>query len=102
MFEVQILVPMWDNDGAAFPQELFDRFEEEAMTQFGGFSRHPNISGGWTNPEGKVFSDCSRVYAVACKDLTEGHSARLLASWAKWTFSQEAIYIRYLGLAETV
>ncbi len=102
MFEVQILIPQWDNDNWAFSQALFDQFEAKALEQFGGYSRQTALLGAWKNSAGRVYQDCSRVYIVACQNLTEGHSARLLAIEAKDIFHQEAIYIRYLGLSETV
>src|SRR5678810_248319 len=79
MFEVQIFVPMWDNDGKSFPQETFDDFEDKAREWFKGFTRCPNVLGSWVNDAGKVFDDCSRVYVVACKGLQDAHEARILA-----------------------
>lgn len=102
MFEVQILIPQWDNNGKAFPQARFDRFEEKAVDWLGGYSRQMGISGAWKNDEGRFFHDSSRVYIVGCKGLADAHEAFVLAAYARGLFEQEAIYIRYLGLSETV
>lgn len=101
MFEVQMLIPLADNDGETFTAEHHAAFEEAIVDAFGGFSRLPStVVGGWKNADGVMFSDITRVYAIAIVSLTDGGKLGGLVRFAKAFYLQEAIFIRYLGVIE--
>jgi hypothetical protein len=101
MFEVQMLIPLADNDGETFTAEHHAAFEEAIVDAFGGFTRLPSSAiGGWKNAAGVMFSDVTRVYAVAVVSLTDGDKLGGLVRFAKAFYLQEAIFIRYLGIVE--
>lgn len=101
MFEVQILIPVVDNDGEAFSAEHHRVFEGEAVDRFGGFTLYPvETVGGWRNEEGRLFVDRSRVYAVAVQTIADGGKVADLVIFARSHYRQEAIFLRYLGQAE--
>lgn len=103
MFEVQILIPVTDNDGEAFGPSQFKSFETAIIDSFGGFSLLAGeVVGGWRNEAGVVYSDRSRCYVVALSSLAKGDAIVALARFAKALFSQEAIAIRYLGQLEII
>jgi hypothetical protein len=103
MFEVQVIIPVKDNDGEAFTAEHFAAFEVAIVDSFGGFSLLPGeLVGGWRNDAGVEYRDRSRVYAVAVSGIAAGDKVAALARFAKALFAQEAIAIRYLGQFEII
>lgn len=102
MFEVTILIPSHDNDGNAFPADAFIVFEEQAARYFGGFTRLPGSAyGGWIGPRG-LDRDSTYLYVVALKSIEQGKPLADLVKQAKVLFKQDAIFIRYLGVAEAI
>lgn len=103
MFEIQVFVPTVGNDGRAFGSAEFTAFEAELIARFGGFSLLPgSVSGGWRGEDGRVYTDTLRVYVVWAASIADGVKAVEVARVARVIFSQEAVSIRYLGLAEIV
>lgn len=102
MFEVQLFIPVRDNEGRAFDRLAHEIFEKKARSLFGGITLVGQSQGSWENGAGRVFRDVCRVYVVAVNGLGAASSAVSLAREAKTLFRQEAIYIRYLGLCEIV
>jgi hypothetical protein len=91
---VQILLPLYDNDGARLPRALYDRVREELAGRFGGltaFTRAP-AEGHWRDA-GETKRDDIVVFEVMTEDLDE-------AWWAAYRreleqrFRQEAIIVR--------
>lgn len=102
MFEVQILIPIADNEGNAFTTEHFNQWRQRLLDLFGGYTEYPGtVCGGWVD-NGTVYTDCSVVYGVAIGGLADGYKVIKAAYDAKTLFRQEAMFIRYLGLTEFV
>ncbi len=102
MFEVQILVPSYDNDNNRFESEVFQQWETKLIETFGGYSRYPGIvEGGWADG-GKVYRDEMRVYGLAISGLIDGQKVIETTKFAQTLFKQEAMFIRYLGQTEFV
>lgn len=103
MFEVTILIPVTDNDGAAFGPAEFGAFEAAILDAFGGFSVLPSlVVGAWRNDAGVVYRDNSRGYVLAVSSIAKGVDVVALAEKAKVIFKQEAIAFRYLGQLEII
>lgn len=101
MFEVQMLIPLADNDGETFGVEHHAAFEAAIIDSFGGFTLYPaSAVGGWRNAAGVTFSDATRIYGIAVVSLVDGDKLGALARFAKAFYMQEAIFIRYLGIIE--
>jgi hypothetical protein len=102
MFEVQFLIPLADNEGNAFTDEVLNSWRTRLIEWFGGYSAYPGqVAGGWMEG-GKVYTDENVVYGVAIGGVTDGDKVAKAARYAKILFRQEAIFIRYLGLTEIV
>jgi hypothetical protein len=101
MFELQILIPVLDNDGDAFGAEHFAAFEAAVIDSFGGFTLYPSTAvGGWRNDAGREFRDATRVYGIAVPSIAAGDKVAALVRFSKALFAQEAIFVRYLGVIE--
>lgn len=101
MFEVQMLIPVADNDGDTFPAAHHAAFEAAIIDSFGGFTLYPaSAIGGWRNADGVTFADATRVYGIAVVSLADGDKIGGLVRFAKAFYMQEAIFIRYLGIVE--
>lgn len=101
MFEVQLLIPLADNDGETFTAEHHAAFEAAIIDSFGGFTLYPSSAvGGWRNTAGVTFADATRIYGIAVVSLADGDKVGALARFAKAFYVQEAIFIRYLGVVE--
>ncbi|HWA29143.1 MAG TPA: hypothetical protein VG734_26065 [Lacunisphaera sp.] len=103
MFEVQMIIPLADNDGESFGPELFASYEATAVELLGGFTLYPaSVLGGWRDGAGRDVRDSSRVYAFAIGSIAQGGAVVALARFSCALFRQDAIFIRYLGLAEII
>ncbi len=99
---VEILIPLTSNEGAAFTADHHHAFEANLIAVFGGFSLLPGtVRGGW-EAEGVVYSDETRVYAVAMVSIVDGGDLGEVVAFAKAHYGQLAIFVRYLGLAEVL
>ncbi len=100
MIEVQVLIPLTDNDGTSFTAAHHGAFEGFVLERFGGISMLPGtVAGSWLEG-GQTFSDNSRVYLIAMISLLEGSKLAEVVAFAKSHYRQEAIYFRYLGISE--
>ena len=73
MLLIEILLPVADNAGNAFPREAFDRVRRELIERFGGvtaFLRAP-ASGLWRDEEGVVHRDEVAIFEVMADALDE-------------------------------
>src|SRR5690349_12247677 len=101
MVEVQILIPVASNEGATFGAAHHRAFEAFLIERFGGFTRLPgNAAGGWADPTGRVYRDSTVIYMVAVTGLVGNDGLRATADFAKAHYSQKAVLLRYLGIAE--
>lgn len=91
---IEILLPLYDNQGQPFPEELFTRVRNELAERFGGltvFSRAP-AQGLWTNA-GETRHDDIAVFEVMTREIDP-------AWWAAYrqgleqTFRQQEIVVR--------
>lgn len=102
MIIVEIFIPLASNDGETFSGEHHAAFEAVLADLFGGFSRLPGkVAGGWAH-EGRLYSDDLVVYLVGLRSLVDGGKVGQAAAVAKAHYGQLAIFVRYLGLAETL
>jgi hypothetical protein len=71
MFLVEFLLPVFDNDGAHFPKDDFDRVRRELTERFGGvtaFMQSPAI-GLWADETGSVRRDDLVSFEVMTETL---------------------------------
>ena len=71
MFLVQLLLPLYDNDGRRQPDELFTRVRAELTERFGGltaYSRAP-ARGLWQDDTGATNQDEIVVYEVMAEAI---------------------------------
>jgi hypothetical protein len=68
---IQILLPLYDNDGRAFGAEPFTQTRTELVDRFGGLTAHQRAParGLWTTPEGEVARDDVAVFEVMAAEL---------------------------------
>jgi hypothetical protein len=67
---VEILLPLFDNEGTRFPQAEFARVREELVERFGGltaFTRTP-AEGVWDEGEGRDHDDIV-IFEVMAEEL---------------------------------
>ena len=73
MFEITLLIPESDNAGEKFGPETFAQWEALLADRFGGFSLLPGTThGGWRGPDGTMYRDRLRGYAVWAVGLACG------------------------------
>jgi hypothetical protein len=71
MFLVEFLLPVFDNDGAHFPKDDFDRVRRELTERFGGvtaFMQSPAM-GLWADETGSVRRDDLVSFEVMTETL---------------------------------
>ena len=74
MHLVQVLVPVYDNDGQPFPAAEFRRIRQELTTRFGGvtaYTRAP-AEGTWEDDQGRIHHDDVAVVEVMVETLDRG------------------------------
>jgi hypothetical protein len=95
MFLVQILLPLYDNDGAALPHDLFGQVRSEMVDRFGGvtsYSRAP-AKGHWQEEDGDTVRDDLVVYEVMVEAI-DGAWWRDYKHYLEQQFRQESIVVR--------
>ena len=100
MVEVTIFIPTADNDGNAFDSAHHSDFEGFILERFGGLSRSTQEVDGLWQDGGRVYRDRLLVYTVAIESITDGGTLGEVIDFAKAHYRQEAIFFRYLGIAE--
>lgn len=99
MIEVQFFIPVADNDGVKFGDVHHIAFEGFALEVAGGITLNPaTATGSWIGD--KRYDDELRIYSVAIASITEGDKIARIAAFAKAHYRQEALFLRYLGIAE--
>ena len=95
MHLVQLLLPLYDNAGARFPREAYERLSQELTQRFGGLTAYVRApaAGVWKEAEGETRRDDIVVYEVMVERLEPDW-------WASYRrelehrFSQEEMVIR--------
>lgn len=101
MFTLTVLIPVRDNDGDAFADEILAPFEQLCNELFGGFTHfHGMAAGEWVSAAGVTYADDHHVYIVAISSIVHGGRVAQLVAFAKVQFRQETICIFYLGQSE--
>ena len=99
MFLIQILLPLRDNEGEAFPQGWFDRLRVTLTERFGGVTAYHQspAQGLWKDEEGGVDRDQIVIFEVMAgrleRDWWASYRAELEAR-----FRQEEIVIRAMEI----
>jgi hypothetical protein len=103
MVEVTLLIPVADNSGRPFSPHHMEAFEDLLLETFGGFTRIPGTLVGHWLDGGRKYTDILFGYMVAVDGLVKGgRGLREVVDFAKSHFRQEAIFLRYLGVAEVL
>ena len=95
MHLVQILLPLFDNEGEPIPQLHFRRVSEELADRFGGltaFTRAP-AEGRWKDSGERTSHDEIVVFEVMVEDLQRSWWKEYRASLER-RFRQELVVIR--------
>ena len=95
MYLIQLLLPLYDNDGRLFAREPFDRVRDELAGRFGGVTafRLSPAEGLWKEEEGEVTRDRLITYEVMANDLDRAWWSRYRTELEE-RFRQEEILIR--------
>lgn len=102
MIEIMIFIPLKDNDKKSFSSSYHAQFEQEVLKLVGGLTRYSGTNQGMWADNGKVYTDDIRVYGIAINSIADGGKIGQIAELAKSHYRQEAVYIKYLGLAEII
>jgi hypothetical protein len=94
---VQILLPLYDNDGVRFGEEPFARTRAELLDKFRGVTAYQRAParGLWKTDAGEVAKDDVAVFEVMTADLDRPWWAAYREELAR-RFRQETIVIRAL------
>jgi hypothetical protein len=101
MYLVQLLLPLYDNDGRALARDLYDAVFHQLTERFGGvtaFTRSP-AEGAWKEPAAGTSRDRIVIFEVMAERLERDWWAayrRQLES----DFRQEKVVIRAMGVEE--
>jgi hypothetical protein len=71
MYLVQLLIPLYDNEGRVFDKSMLDRVRNELTERFGGITtyRRSPAEGLWQEESGQVTSDQVVIYEVMAEEL---------------------------------
>lgn len=99
---LDILVPVFDNDGLPFTDHDFLPLEDLLIRLAGGFTRRPDVTGVWQSPDGRVFRDSSRSYTVTVPIARAEDVATRLSRFIVDRFRQEAALVEATPTMATV
>ncbi|HEV2880150.1 MAG TPA: hypothetical protein VGX24_02490 [Pyrinomonadaceae bacterium] len=70
MYLIQILLPLYDNEGAPFERKVYERVREELIKKFGGVTAfHSSPAEGIWKEGGEVSRDAIIVFEVMTAEL---------------------------------
>lgn len=95
MHLVELLLPLYDNEGRRFTAADFDHVRDELAEAFGGvtaFRRSP-AEGVWKEPDGEVSRDRVVIFEVMADSLDRAWWSEYRAGLER-RFRQEVIVIR--------
>lgn len=71
MYLVQLLLPLYDNEGKAFGKPMLDRVRNELTERFGGVTayRRSPAEGLWQEDGGELTRDEVVIYEVLAEEL---------------------------------
>jgi hypothetical protein len=95
---VQVLLPLYDNNGRRFGEEAFARTRTELLERFGGVTAHQQAParGLWKTGEGEVANDEVVIFEVMCEELDRPWWDRYRQELQR-RFKQDVIVIRAIG-----
>jgi hypothetical protein len=99
MYLVQLLLPLYDNDGHAFQPEAFTDVRRELTDRFGGvtaYARAP-ARGIWKESDGTLIRDEIIIYEVMVDDLDRSWWSGFCERMRE-RFAQDELVIRALPM----
>lgn len=94
MYQIQLLLPLYDNEGRAFARAEFARVTQELAEKFGGVTAHPlaPAEGLWRDEEGTISRDSVVAFEVLTRSLDRDWWAGYRAALAG-RFRQDEVMI---------
>ena len=99
MFLVQMLLPLFDNAGAAFPPETFRHVQDELTQAWGGvtaYTRSP-AQGRWKEQGDRVAHDEVLIFEVMVESLDRAWWSRYRSELER-RFAQQAMVMRAMAV----
>jgi hypothetical protein len=99
MFLIEVLLPVYDNDRAAFGRSLYSDVRRELSERFGGvttFARAP-AEGFWKQEDGDVVKDDIVIFEVMSAELDREWWARYREQ-VRRRFRQDQLVVRATSL----
>ena len=95
MYLIQLLLPLYDNDGAVLPKSLFAEVREELVRQFGGLTAYTRAPahGLWCEDNDQTVRDDLIIHEVMAPELDRAWWQAYRAS-LEARFRQEQVLIR--------
>ncbi|MBA1279615.1 MULTISPECIES: hypothetical protein [Pseudomonadaceae] len=95
MHLIQLLLPLYDNDGQALPKSLFAEVRDELMQQFGGLTAHTRapVNGLWLEDDNAAVRDDLIIYEVLAPELNRSWWSDYRTS-LETRFRQEQVLIQ--------
>lgn len=95
MYLVQLLIPLYDNEGTAFGKSMLDGVRNELTERFGGVTayRRSPAEGLWKEDGGGVARDDVVIYEVLAEELNRAEWKRYGQELAQ-RFRQDEMMIR--------
>ena len=100
MIKTVLLVPRSYNEGAFFPEALWEDLEAR-LAAFGGLSTRDGVRGVWLDA-GMVYRDESNEYTVDLAPWRDLPARLAVAEWARVAFRQIAVRIEVAGIPEVL
>lgn len=87
MYLIQLLLPLYDNDGEALPKSLFAEVRDELVQQFGGLTAYTRApaSGLWCENDDQTVRDDLIIHEVMAAEL----------DYAWWQAYRESLETRF-------
>lgn len=94
MYQVQLLLPLYDNEGRSFARDEFARVRDELAERFGGVTAYTlaPAEGVWKDEGGEVSHDSVVAFEVLAEELERGWWAGYRAALAA-RFRQDEVMI---------
>jgi hypothetical protein len=100
MYLIQILLPLYDNEGEAFEQKVYDRVRDELTKKFGGVTAfHSSPAEGIWKEGGQVSRDAIIIFEVMTGELERDWWTTYRAQLEE-RFQQEKMIVRAMPIEQ--
>lgn len=100
MIEALVLIPVADNDGVRFPDDVLIELRRRFVDLAGGLTIEHEVRGIWIALDGREFAEPMSPYVVAVSSWWQLPGFLAIVEWARATLRQQSMFVKIATIPE--